>query len=76
MRLAGIVMLIMGLVALVFAVLGAIDVAAKNENLMFMESSWFPIMFIFWGGAGLSLLLTFPAGEKDEEPHTAKTRTY
>jgi hypothetical protein len=75
MRLAGIVMLVMGLVALVFAVLGAIDVAGKNEHLMFMESSWFPIMFIFWGGAGLSILLTFPAGERDE-PHRTKTRTY
>ena len=59
MRIAGIVMLIMGLISLVFVVIGAMDINATGDNVPFLSNSWFVIMAIFWGGAGLSLILTF-----------------
>ena len=59
MRIAGIVMLVMGLISLVFVVIGALDINATGDNVPFLANSWFVIMAIFWGGAGLSLLLTF-----------------
>lgn len=59
MRTAGIVMLVLGLIALVFAVIGAFGDRATGDNLPFLANDWFVIMAIFWGGAGLSLLLTF-----------------
>lgn len=59
MRTAGIVMLIFGLIALVFTVVGALGVNYTGDNLPFLSNSWFVIMTIFWGGAGLSILLTF-----------------
>lgn len=59
MRTAGIVMTIMGLIALGFTILGAMDINTTGDNVPFLSSSWFVIMAIFWGGAGLSILLTF-----------------
>lgn len=66
MRLAGFVMTIMGLIALVFTVIGMFSTHKGGDGIVFFENSWFPIMFIFWFGAGISLLLSFPANEKDE----------
>ena len=59
MRTAGIVMLMMGLISLVLTVIGALGVNPTGDNVPFLSNSWFIIMTIFWGGAGLSLLLTF-----------------
>lgn len=66
MRMAGIVMLVMGLIALVFTVIGAIGDLWTGDNIPFLENSWFVIMTIFWGGAGLALLLTFGKSEDDK----------
>ncbi len=63
MRTAGIVMLVMGLIALVFTVIGALSINTTGDNVPFLSNSWFIIMTIFWGGAGLSVLLTFPKEE-------------
>lgn len=73
MRLAGIVMTIMGLIALVFTVIGVFTASkgwgAGVGDLIFFQNSWFPIMFIFWFGAGVSLLLSFPANEDRRHPN-------
>lgn len=65
MRTAGIVMLAVGLIALVFSVIGALSINTTGDNVPFLSNSWFVIMTIFWGGAGLSLLLTFGKEEKE-----------
>jgi hypothetical protein len=65
MRMAGIVMLVLGLIALVFAVVGALGDRWTGDNLPFLSNSWFIIMAIFWGGAGISVLLTFGKSEKE-----------
>lgn len=65
MRTAGIVMLAMGLISLVFTIFGAFDINTTGDNIPFLSNSWFVIMTIFWGGAGLSLLLTFGKDEKE-----------
>ena len=65
MRTAGIVMTILGLISLVFVILGLINNETRGDNLPFLENSWFVIMAIFWGGAGISLLLTF--GKESEK---------
>ncbi len=65
MRTAGIVMTLLGVIALVFVVLGLLNNESKGDNLPFLSNSWFIIMTIFWGGAGLSLLLTF--GKEDSQ---------
>lgn len=59
MRTAGIVMLIFGLISLAFTIVGAFDINTTGDNVPFLSNSWFVIMTIFWGGAGLSILLTF-----------------
>lgn len=68
MRIAGIVMTIMGLIALVISIYGVFTankgVGAGVGDLIFFKNSWFPIMFIFWFGAGISVLLTFPKEDK------------
>ena len=69
MRLAGIVMAIMGLIALVFTIIGIFTSDKGVGDLIFFKNSWFPIMFIFWFGAGISVLLTFPAEEKHRHRH-------
>lgn len=73
MRLAGIIMTVMGLIALVFAIIGVFaadkGLGAGVGDLIFFKNSWFVIMFIFWFGAGISLLLTFPANEKHQHHH-------
>lgn len=69
MRLAGIVMTIMGLIALVFTVIGLFTSAKGLDGPLFFADSWFPIMFIFWFGAGVSLLLSYPAGEERRQHH-------
>ncbi|WP_225000189.1 hypothetical protein [Cesiribacter sp. SM1] len=63
MRTAGFVMTIMGLISLVFVIIGVFT-SNKGGTVLFFDNSWFPIMFIFWFGAGISVLLTFPAEEK------------
>lgn len=63
MRTAGFVMTAIGIVALVFVIIGLFT-SDKGGPVLFFEDSWFPIMFIFWFGAGISVLLTFPAEEK------------
>lgn len=65
MRTAGIVMTVLGLIALVFVVIGALGDKSTGDNIPFLDNSWFVIMTIFWGGAGLSLLLTF--GKEDSQ---------
>jgi FtsH-binding integral membrane protein len=65
MRTAGIVMTVLGLIALVFVILGLLSNETKGDNLPFLGNSWFIIMAIFWGGAGISLLLTF--GKEDSQ---------
>lgn len=73
MRLAGIVMTIMGLIALVFTVIGVFTankgMGAGVGDIIFFKNSWFPIMFIFWFSAGISILLTFPANEEPRREH-------
>lgn len=64
MRMAGIVMLIMGIISLVFTIIGAIGNLWTGDNVPFLENSWFVIMTIFWSGAGLALLLTFGKTEE------------
>lgn len=73
MRIAGIVMTIMGLIALVISIYG-IFTADKGfgtgiGDLIFFKNSWFPIMFIFWFGAGISILLTFPKEDKHQQKY-------
>lgn len=71
MRLAGIVMTIMGLIALVFSIIGIFTADKGAEgDLIFFANSWFPIMFIFWFGAGVSILLTFPGNEAKRKHKT------
>ncbi len=65
MRAMGFVMVLMGLVALVFSVIGAIR-SDYGGQVQFLGDSWFPVMFIFWFGAGLGLVLAFPARVKEE----------
>lgn len=65
MRTAGIVMTVIGLIALVFTVIGAIGPRSTGDNLPFLANSWFVIMAIFWGGAGISILLTFGKESKE-----------
>lgn len=65
MRMAGIVMLILGLIALVFVVVGALGDRFTGDNVPFLSNSWFVIMALFWGGAGISILLTFGKTEKE-----------
>lgn len=65
MRTAGIVMLVIGLISLVFTVIGALGTNTTGDNVPFLSNSWYVIMTIFWGGAGLSLLLTFGKEEKE-----------
>lgn len=67
MRLAGIVMTIMGLIALVFSIIGIFTADKGVGGITFFANSWFPIMFIFWFGAGVSVLLTFPSDDKREQ---------
>ncbi|EMR00989.1 hypothetical protein [Cesiribacter andamanensis] len=74
MRLAGIVMTIMGLIALVFSIIGIFTSSKGVDTVTFFANSWFPIMFIFWFGAGVSILLTFPAHD-EHRPHTTRTTT-
>ncbi len=67
MRTAGWVMTIMGLIALAFTVIGVFTTnKGGGDGPLFFGDSWFPIMFIFWFGAGISLLLSFPANEKED----------
>lgn len=61
-------MTVMGLIALVFTIIGVFGQPKGQDGLIFFADSWFPIMFIFWFGAGISILLTFPAGE-DRQHH-------
>jgi hypothetical protein len=65
MRATGFVMVIMGLIALVFTVIGAIS-SIYGGQVQFLGDSWFPVMFIFWFFSGLGLLLAFPARAKEE----------
>lgn len=75
MRIAGIVMTIMGLIALVFTIIGVFTADKGLGDLIFFKNSWFPIMFLFWFGAGLSVLLTFPADEEEKKRRHHHPRT-
>ena len=65
-------MTVMGLIALVFSIIGVFTadkgVGTNVGDIIFFKNSWFPIMFIFWFGAGVSLLLSFPANEDHRHP--------
>lgn len=66
MRMAGIIMLIFGIIALVLTVIGSLGILRTGDNVPFLANDWFVIMAIFWGGAGLALLLTFGKSEEEE----------
>jgi Ni/Fe-hydrogenase subunit HybB-like protein len=71
MRTTGFVMVVMGLIALVFSVIGAIG-ASYGGQVQFLGDSWFPVMFIFWFFSGLGLLLAFPARAKEDKRDAAR----
>lgn len=73
MRIAGFVMTLMGLISFVISVYG-VTIADKGVgtgvgDIIFFKNSWFPIMFIFWFGAGISVLLTFPKEDKKQQKY-------
>jgi hypothetical protein len=70
MRLAGIVMTIMGLIGGVFAIIGIFTADKGVDTVTFFADSWFIIMFIFWFFAGVSILLTFPDAEEKRQDRT------
>lgn len=73
MRTAGIVMTVMGLISLVVSIYGVFiadkGIGAGVGDQIFFNNDWFVIMFIFWFGAGISVLLTFPKEEEERRQH-------
>lgn len=66
-------MTILGLIAGVIAIIGIFTADKGVETVTFFADSWFIIMFIFWFGAGISILLTFPS---DDEEKRRQRSTY
>ena len=71
MRMAGIVMAIIGSVALILSVISLIDEISMDRYPPMFGNSWIVIMALFWIFSGISLIIAF--GKEDKTTHRRTT---
>lgn len=64
MRMAGIVMALVGFVALVLSVISLLDELSLDRYPPMFSNSWIVIMALFWFFSGISLIIAFGKDEK------------
>lgn len=64
MRMAGIVMALVGFVALVLSVISLLDELSLDRYPPMFGNSWIVIMALFWFFSGISLIIAFGKDEK------------
>lgn len=67
MRMAGIVMAIVGFIAMVLSVLSLIEESSLGRFPPMFGNSWIVIMAMFWFFAGVSLIIAFGKEEKSTD---------